>query len=77
MSVLLIRAGQIEPDVSEQSNSELIQAVFVQHSSIAYSVLVRRYERLVWSVAWGELQDYHTTQDVTQETFLIAHQRLT
>ncbi|MDV6028948.1 MAG: sigma-70 family RNA polymerase sigma factor [Phycisphaera sp. RhM] len=59
-----------------QSNSDLIQAVTDRNDQKAFAQIVARYERLVWTVAWGELQDYHATQDVTQETFLIAHGRL-
>lgn len=59
-----------------QSNSETIRAVIDHNDQDAFAQLVVRYERLVWTVAWAELRDYHATQDVTQETFLIAHKRL-
>ncbi|QDV47756.1 ECF RNA polymerase sigma factor SigW [Stieleria neptunia] len=59
-----------------QSNFDLIQAVTGRNDQEAFAQIVVRYERLVWTVAWGELHDYHATQDVTQETFLIAHRRL-
>lgn len=42
----------------------------------AFAVLVQRYERLVWTICWQNLRDYHATQDATQEVFLIAHRRL-
>lgn len=59
-----------------QTNSELIRAVIDRNDQNAFAQLVLRYERLVWTVAWRELGDYHATQDVTQETFLVAHGRL-
>ena len=58
-----------------QRNSKLIEAaVGGDHS--AFASLVERYERLVWTICWNILRDYHATQDVTQETFLVAHRRL-
>lgn len=59
-----------------QTNSELIQAVLARNDHQAFECLVLRYERLVWASIWQILRDYHATQDVTQETFLIAHKRL-
>lgn len=59
-----------------ESNSELVQAVLVRNDSQAFEVLVLRYERLVWTIAWRVLRDFHATQDATQETFLIAHRQL-
>lgn len=58
------------------TDAELIRAAKQRTGTDAYAVLVRRYERLVWTVAWQILRDYHATQDVTQETFLKAHERL-
>lgn len=58
-----------------QSNAKLIEvALSGDHS--AFADLVQRYERLVWTICWNILRDYHATQDVTQETFLVAHRRL-
>jgi RNA polymerase sigma-70 factor (ECF subfamily) len=59
-----------------QTNSELIRAVLERNDHQAFQCLVLRYERLVWTSVWQILRDYHATQDVTQETFLIAHNRL-
>jgi RNA polymerase sigma-70 factor (ECF subfamily) len=59
-----------------QTNCELIQAVLARNDQQAFECLVLRYERLVWTSVWQLLRDYHATQDVTQDTFLIAHKRL-
>ena len=59
-----------------QTNSEQIQAILARNDDHAFECLVLRYERLVWTSVWQILRDYHATQDVTQETFLIAHKRL-
>ena len=58
-----------------QRNSELIEAAIGGDHS-AFASLVERYERLVWTICWNILRDYHATQDVTQEAFLVAHRLL-
>lgn len=42
----------------------------------AFAELVRRYERAVISTAWSVLNDYHTAQDVAQDSFVIAFRKL-
>jgi len=42
----------------------------------AFGKLVQRYERTVLAVAISKLRDFHTAEDVTQSTFLLAFKRL-
>jgi hypothetical protein len=42
----------------------------------AFAELVRRYERTVIVTIWAIVRDFHTAQDVGQETFLIAYRNL-
>jgi RNA polymerase sigma-70 factor (ECF subfamily) len=42
----------------------------------AYAELVARYERAVHAAAWAVLRDHHASQDVTQDAFIAAYQRL-
>lgn len=42
----------------------------------AYGELVCRYSQCVVTTAWQILGDYHAAQDVAQEAFLIAYQKL-
>lgn len=42
----------------------------------AFAELVRRYECAVISTAWSVLNDYHTAQDVAQDSFVIAFRKL-
>ena len=45
-------------------------------SSVAFASLMRRYERLVYRVAYGFVADRDEALDVVQETFLKVHTRL-
>jgi RNA polymerase sigma-70 factor (ECF subfamily) len=42
----------------------------------AFAELVRRYQRAVLSTAWSVLHDYHSAQDVAQESFFQAYRNL-
>jgi RNA polymerase sigma-70 factor (ECF subfamily) len=58
-----------------QADGDLIDEVLAGNRG-AYADLVRRYERHVHAAAWGVLRDHHTAQDVTQETFIKAYEKL-
>ena len=38
----------------------------------AFAELLRRYERVVISTAWSIVHDYHSAQDVAQDSFVIV-----
>ncbi len=42
----------------------------------AFSALVENYQKQVHAIAWRTTGDFHIAEDITQETFLIAHQKL-
>ena len=42
----------------------------------AFSALVRKYQQSVHALAWRKIGDFHIAEDITQDTFLKAHQRL-
>ncbi|MCL2646556.1 MAG: sigma-70 family RNA polymerase sigma factor [Phycisphaerales bacterium] len=42
----------------------------------AFAQVVRRYERQVHAMVWGILRDHHAAEDVTQEVFIKAYERL-
>lgn len=58
-----------------RSTVELVLAAQSEDRA-AFAELVRRYERAVVSTAWSVLQDYHSAQDVAQDSFVIAFRRL-
>ena len=54
---------------------QLIQRV-LEGDDTAFSVLVGKYQRSVHALAWRKAGDFHIAEDITQETFLKAYQRL-
>lgn len=58
-------------EVSGSTDSELL-TLFINHrDEAAFSELVQRYRRLVWSVCRRVLADTHDIEDVFQATFLV------
>ncbi len=56
-------------------DAELIQRV-LDGDDTAFSTLVNKYRKSVHALAWRKVQDFHIAEDITQETFLKAYQRL-
>ena len=54
---------------------QLIQRV-LDGDDTAFSALVRKYQRSVHALAWRKVGDFHIAEDITQEAFLKAYQRL-
>ena len=42
----------------------------------AFTELVKKYEKPVHALAWRKIGDFHIAEDITQDTFLKAYQRL-
>ena len=42
----------------------------------AFSELVEKYQKQVHALAWRKIGDFHIAEDITQDTFLKAYQRL-
>jgi RNA polymerase sigma-70 factor (ECF subfamily) len=57
------------------SDPELVQEI-LGGSSVAFERLMRRYERLVYRVAYGFTGDHDLTREVLQDTFLKVHASL-
>ena len=53
----------------------LIQRV-LDGDDTAFSNLVRKYQRSVHALAWRKIGDFHIAEDITQDTFLKAYQKL-
>ncbi len=42
----------------------------------AFSMLVKKHQRSVHALAWRKISDFHIAEDITQDTFLKAYQKL-
>ena len=58
-----------------QPDAELVNAV-LNGDKQAFGVLVKRYERPVRAVALDVLGDFHLATDVSQDSFLLAYEKL-
>lgn len=58
-----------------QPDSELVQHVRDGETSV-YEELVMRYRRAAMAAALRVLRDHHAAEDVVQESFVVAYQRL-
>ncbi len=54
---------------------ELIQRV-LNGDDTAFSQLVKKYQKSVHALVWRKIGDFHIAEDITQETFLKAYQKL-
>ena len=54
---------------------QLIQRVR-EGDDTAFSTLVKKYQRSVHALAWRKIGDFHIAEDITQDTFLKAYQKL-
>ncbi len=59
----------------KNADVELIQRV-LDGEDTAFSELVKNYKKSVHALAWRKVQDFHIAEDITQETFLKAYQKL-
>ena len=59
----------------KNNDAQLIQRV-LEGDDTAFSVLVRKYQKFVHALAWRKIGDFHIAEDITQDTFLQAYQKL-
>lgn len=59
----------------KNDDTQLIQRV-LDGDDTAFSALVKKYQRSVHALAWRKIGDFHIAEDITQDTFLKAYQRL-
>ncbi len=60
----------------EREDVELIHCV-LSGDETAFSALVQKYQKSVHALAWRKIGDFHIAEEITQDTFLLAHQKLT
>ncbi|MCL2640762.1 MAG: sigma-70 family RNA polymerase sigma factor [Phycisphaerales bacterium] len=61
--------------ISVRTDEQIVDEVLSGERS-AFVELVRRYERQVHAVVWGILRDHHAAEDVVQDVFVKAYERL-
>ena len=59
----------------KNNDVQLIQRV-LDGDDTAFSALVKKYQRSVHALAWRKIGDFHIAEDITQDAFLKAYQRL-
>ena len=59
----------------EYNDAELIQRI-LQGDEDAFSPLVTKYQKRVHALVWRKIGDFHIAQEVTQDAFLRAYQKL-
>ena len=59
----------------EQNDAQLIQRI-LQGDQDAFTPLVKKYQKGVHTLVWRKIGDFHIAQEITQDTFLKAYQKL-
>ena len=59
----------------KNNDTQLIQRA-LSGDDTAFSVLVKKYQKSVHALAWRKIGDFHIAEDITQDTFLQAYQKL-
>ncbi len=59
----------------KRDDVELIQEV-LSGDEAAFSDLVQKYQKSVHALAWRKIGDFHIAEEITQDTFLLAHKKL-
>ncbi|MYA99326.1 sigma-70 family RNA polymerase sigma factor, partial [Candidatus Poribacteria bacterium] len=61
--------------VMKQKDAELIQRILAGDQD-AFTPLVNKYQKGVHALAWRKVGDFHIAQEITQDAFLKAYQKL-
>ena len=59
----------------ERDDVQLIQDVLSGDDS-AFAILVEKYQKSIHAIAWRKIGDFHYAEEITQDTFLRAYQKL-
>ena len=59
----------------KNSDAQLIHRV-LDGDENAFSALVEKYQKQVHALAWRKIGDFHIAEEITQDTFLRAYQKL-
>ena len=59
----------------QNNNIQLIQNSLTGDQN-AFAALVRKYQKQVHALAWRKVGDFHTAEEITQDTFLRVYKKL-
>lgn len=59
----------------KKQDAELIQRI-LDGDQIAFTAIVEKYQKGIHTLAWQKIGDFHIAQEITQDTFLKAYQKL-
>ena len=59
-----------------ESDVQLIYRI-LSGDEAAFTALVRKYQKGVHALAWRKVGDFHIAEEITQDTFLQVHKKLT
>ena len=62
-------------DIVEEDIGKVIQK-FLNGDEAAFAFFVEKYQKQVQAIAWGKIGDYHIAEEITQDTFLKAYEKL-
>ena len=58
-----------------EDNVQLIQRI-LDGEKEAFSILVQKYQKRIHALAWRKIGDYHIAEEITQDVFLQAYEKL-
>ncbi|MCG9129199.1 sigma-70 family RNA polymerase sigma factor [Candidatus Poribacteria bacterium] len=59
----------------KHNDAELIERT-LDGDSQAFAILVEKYQEQIHALAWQKIGDFHIAQEITQDTFITAYQKL-
>ena len=65
----------LEGDIMKENDAALIRRTLEGDDS-AFSTLVEKYQKQVHALAWRKIGDFHIAEEITQDIFLKAYQKL-
>ena len=64
-----------ENSMDREDDAQLVHAV-LSGDDAAFDILVEKYQKSVHALVWQKIGDFHYAEDITQDTFLRAYQKL-
>ncbi len=61
--------------MKREDDAQLVHAV-LSGNDAAFNILVKKYEKSVHALVWQKIGDFHYAEEITQDTFLRAYQKL-